>query len=205
VNLFKKVQVKVAPFIAYLIVKLINITLKKNYHNNQAIPKQPFILSFWHGELLFTPIAYFGATSLPISGMISEHRDGETITKTMEYLGVGAIRGSSSKGGVKALLNAIKAYKSGVCVAITPDGPRGPRHSIAPGIIMLAQKLDAKIVSLTIKPTKYWQFNSWDKFFIPKPFSTIDFYFSDPFWVTNLNEEEAKELIKSKMMEYVAF
>lgn len=198
----RKLQITLIPFLLSFIVRFINLTLRKNFHFKGEIPKEPFILSFWHGELLFAPFAFFGATKLPVSAMISDHRDGEAITKTVEYFGIGAVRGSSSRGGAKALISAIKTYKDGSCVAITPDGPKGPRHSMASGIVMLSQKLDASIITLTIKPTSYWQFNSWDKFFIPKPFSKIDFYFSEPFKITGLEENDAKNIIKTKMMEF---
>lgn len=200
---FKKLQVSLLPWILSYLVRAINLTLKKQFHIVQSVPDKPFILAFWHGELLFAPFAFFGVCKLPVSAMISDHRDGEAITKTVEYFGIGAVRGSSSRGGAKALISAIKTYKDGSCVAITPDGPKGPRHSVASGIVMLSQKLDADVVTLTIKPSAYWQFNSWDKFFIPKPFSKIDFYFSEPFKLTGLEEEEAKRLIKEKMMENV--
>ncbi|MAD41416.1 MAG: hypothetical protein CL623_03390 [Arcobacter sp.] len=115
-------------------------------------------------------------------------------------LGTGLIRGSSSKGAAKALISTIKEIKAGSDVALTPDGPRGPRFSVAPGVVAIAQKSNAKIIVLNSKPSKYWQFSSWDKFILPKPFGKIDFYLSEPFCIEGLEFEEAKEFIKDKMM-----
>ncbi len=138
-----------------------------------------------------------------IKVIVSHHRDGETIRKVVDYLGVGAISGSSSKGGAKALIQAIKTIRSGIDIAITPDGPRGPRYSVANGIVAISQKTNAKIVTCQIKTSKFWQLNSWDKFIIPKPFGIIDFYISEPFDINNLEMDDAKKLIKDKMMENV--
>ena len=135
--------------------------------------------------------------------IISHHSDGESIAKMVEFLGVGSVRGSSSKGGAKALIAAIKELKKGTDIAITPDGPRGPIYSVADGIIAISQKTDAKIVIFSYKASKYWQLNSWDKFIIPKPFGIIDFYVSEPFDLTGLDMKDAKKLIKDRMMENI--
>lgn len=98
-------------------------------------------------------------------------------------------------------MNALKEIKEGNDVAITPDGPRGPRFSVANGIVAIAQKTKCQIVALNSQPSRYWQFNSWDKFMVPKPFGTIHFYVSEPFDVNDLEQEDAKNLIKEKLLE----
>ena len=135
-----------------------------------------------------------------ISGMVSNHKDGEIITRIIEYLGIHAIRGSSSKGAVKVLISAIKEIRGGDDIGITPDGPRGPRHSVADGIVAISKKTNAKILIFNCKPTKYWQFKSWDKFILPKPFGTLEFFIQEPLDISLLEMEEAKELIKEKML-----
>ncbi len=192
---------KVVPFIMQLIVRVIYLTSKKVYHHPNIDKNEAFIVAFWHGELLMQPFNYQKLKpSGKVSAMISEHKDGEAITKTVEYLGIDSIRGSSSKGGAKALISAIKEIKGGDDIAITPDGPRGPRHSVADGIVAIHKKTNAKILIFNCKCTKYWQFNSWDKFIVPKPFGTLEFFISEPLDVSNLENEEAKEIIKNKML-----
>ncbi|MEA3497507.1 MAG: lysophospholipid acyltransferase family protein [Campylobacterota bacterium] len=136
-----------------------------------------------------------------IKVIVSEHRDGETIRKVVEYLGVGALSGSSTRGGAKALLGAIKSLKNGIDVAITPDGPKGPIYGIADGIVVIAQKTKSKILPFSCIPSSYWQFKSWDKFVVPKPFGTIEFYIGEPFSIEELDMEQSKKVIYDKMME----
>ncbi len=198
------IQVVLLPYILSLFVRFIYLTNKKIYHYPTDIPTKPFILSMWHGQLLMQPLNYrkFKPNG-KIKVIVSHHRDGETIRKVVDYLGVGAISGSSSKGGAKALIQAIKTIKSGMDVAITPDGPRGPIYEVADGIVAISQKTKANIVTCSLKASKFWRLKSWDKFIIPKPFGTIEFYMSEPFDIDGLTMDESKEKIKEKMMERI--
>jgi len=133
--------------------------------------------------------------------MISEHFDGELIARTNRYFGIDAVRGSSKRGGAKALIGAMRLLKSGYDVAITPDGPRGPRRSVAGGVVALAKKSDAYILPFSYASTRYWKLGSWDGFIIPKPFSRIDFFVGEPLKITSLDDNEAKALIKRRLLE----
>lgn len=191
----------VIPFVLYSLVKIIYFTNKKVFHHPKLKDGESFIFVAWHGDLLSQPINYFGNRPNGIvKTMISQSKDGEIIAKVYSLFGIDSIRGSSSKGATKALISTIKEIKAGVDVALTPDGPRGPRHGVADGVIAIAQKSGARIVVLNSKPSSYWQFNSWDKFILPKPFGKIDFYMSEPFNINNLEFEEARNFIKDKMM-----
>jgi lysophospholipid acyltransferase (LPLAT)-like uncharacterized protein len=195
-------QTKVVPFIMQLIVRFIYLTNKKVFHHANINQDETYIVAFWHGDLLMQPFNYQKLKpNGNVKAMISEHRDGETISKIVQYLGIGTIAGSSTRGGVKAFINGLKTLKAGDEVAITPDGPKGPIFSIADGIVTMSQKSKAKILPFSSKPTKYWQFKSWDKFIVPKPFGRIDFYVGEPFDVEGLDMEDAKKVISSKMME----
>ena len=192
---------KVVPFILQLFVRFIYITSKKKFYHPQIDEKEPFIVAFWHGELLMQPFNFKKLKPKGrVSAMISEHKDGEAITRTVQYLGIDSIRGSSTRGGAKALIGAIREIKRGDDVAITPDGPRGPRHSVADGIVAISKKSNAKILVFNCKATKYWQFNSWDKFVLPKPFGKLEFFIQEPLDISHLDDEEAKRLIKEKML-----
>lgn len=132
--------------------------------------------------------------------MISEHFDGEIIARIISFFGFSTVRGSSSKGGARVLIEAIKTLKDGEDIAITPDGPRGPRHSVADGIVALAQKTNSKIVLFNYQATDFWQLKSWDKFVVPKPFSKITFFADKVLDISQMNSEEAKEFIKGQML-----
>jgi len=200
-KIFRYLELKVIPFLLQLFVRFIYLTNKKVYHTTKAIEEEEnFIVSMWHGDLLMQPFNYQNFKPKgTVKAIISEHRDGEAIRKTVEFLGIDSLAGSSTRGGAKALIGAIKSIKKGIDVAITPDGPKGPIYSVADGIVVIAQKTKTKILPFSAVPSKYWQMKSWDKFVIPKPFGKIDFYVGEPIDVLDMEMEEAKELILKEM------
>jgi len=198
--MLKYLKLNILPHLLYYLVRIIYFTNKKVYHHPKDDGK-PLIICMWHGDLMSQPYNYFAFRKNGIvKAMISHNKDGEIITKLVSNFKIGAVRGSSSKGAAKVLITALKELKSGNDIAITPDGPRGPRYSVADGVIALAQKSDSNVVCFNTVPTKYWQFKSWDKFILPKPFGRIDFYISEPFDIKNMEFEQAREFIKEKML-----
>jgi len=199
-KIHKFLQIYIVPYIMHLFVRFIYLTNSKTFYYPKPMDNESFVLAFWHGDLLMQPLNYrhFKKNGI-FKAIISEHRDGESIRRVVQYLGVGSVNGSSTRGGAKALIGAIKAIKNGIDIGITPDGPKGPRGSIADGIVYIAQKTNCKILSFSSKPTKFWQLKSWDKFIIPKPFGHIDFYVSEPFSIAGLSMEEAKNKIRLNM------
>lgn len=198
--MLRYIKLNLLPYLLYYVVKIIYATNKKVFHHPKDDGK-PIIICMWHGDLMSQPYNYFAfRKNGKVKAMISHNKDGEIITKLVSNFKIGAVRGSSSKGAAKVLISAIKEIKEGHDIAITPDGPRGPRYSVADGIVAIAQKSEAKIVCFNTIPSKFWQFKSWDKFVLPKPFGRIDFYISEPFDINNMEFEEAKEFIKEKML-----
>ena len=105
---------RVVPFILQLFVRFIYLTSKKVFHHPNINKDESYVVAFWHGELLMQPFNYQKLKpSGKISAMISQHKDGEAITRTVEYLGIHSIRGSSSRGAAKVLISAIKEIKNG--------------------------------------------------------------------------------------------
>lgn len=193
----------IVPFIGSILIRILYLTNKKIFHAPDSLGEQNFIMACWHGELLMIPYAYFRYRKKPkIKLVISEHFDGNLIAKIIAKFGGGAIRGSSTRGGAKALVESLKSIKNGYDIGITPDGPKGPRHTISDGIIVMAKKTNAKIALVRIKPTKYWQLNSWDKFVIPKPFGTIHYHISEPLDIKEMEFEEAREFLKEGFKNY---
>jgi len=191
----------IVPIIGSLLIRFISLTNKKVFHAPQNFPQEPFIMACWHGELLMIPYAYTRYRKIPhVKLLISEHFDGNLIAKTLGFFGFGTIRGSSTRGGAKALIGAIKELKNGYDLGITPDGPKGPRHEVQDGIIVMAQKAKVKITVVEIKPSSFWELSSWDKFVIPKPFGRINYYISDLIDVQDMELEDAKQLIKRSLL-----
>ena len=130
----------------------------------------PFIFSLWHGQLL--PLLWLHRRQ-GVALLISEHRDGELIARTASALGYELVRGSTTRGGERALLALVRELKRGKEVAITPDGPRGPAARYAPGALVAAQRSGAPIVPIAATADRAWHLKSWDRFIIPKPFAMI--------------------------------
>jgi len=199
----KRLALWLLPYAGALLIRLIFLSCKKRYHFPKDLPDpdEPILVAFWHGELLMQPFLYrrFRGDH-KVAVMVSEHSDGELIVRTVRHFGIEAVRGSSRRGGVKALVGAIRKMREGYDVAITPDGPRGPRHSVAPGIVALARRSGRPIYPFGYAPDRYWKLKSWDRFIVPKPFSTIDFYVGEPLKIGNEDDNEAKERIKKALL-----
>ncbi len=135
------------------------------------------IVCFWHARLLMMPLLV-GKWSGP--GIVSHHKDGELITRIFMKFGFTAARGSSSKGGARALLRLIRITKSGASPGITPDGPRGPAQKVKAGVAQLAIKANLPVLPVCYATQKYWRLSSWDNFYVPKPFSRGVAVFGEP-------------------------
>jgi lysophospholipid acyltransferase (LPLAT)-like uncharacterized protein len=115
-----------------------------------------------------------------IAVLISEHRDGELIARVAESLGYRTIRGSTNRGGARALLEVVRELRKGGDVAITPDGPRGPAESFTPGAAVAILKSGAAFQALAAHSDRAWRLRSWDRFLIPKPFARVTVEYADP-------------------------
>ncbi|HEY0776377.1 MAG TPA: DUF374 domain-containing protein, partial [Gemmatirosa sp.] len=119
---------------------------------------QGTVVALWHGQML-PMLAHH--RDLGIAILISEHRDGEIIARVAHTFGCATVRGSTSRGGARALLALAAALKQGTDVAVTPDGPRGPRHSFAPGALVAAQRAGVPVIGMVAHVERAWRLNSW--------------------------------------------
>ena len=191
----------IVPPIIYLIMRFIWYTTSKKFHYITEIGEEQHVCVCWHNELLMSPQAYRKIhKNHPASAIISSHFDGSLIASTLNMLKIRPLRGSSKKGARQVLLQAFKSIKSGEEVLITPDGPRGPRHSMSDGAIGIALKSKLPIFVMNYKAEKYWELGSWDRFVIPKPFTKIDFYIQS-LSLEEMDLETAKIYLSEKMLE----
>jgi lysophospholipid acyltransferase (LPLAT)-like uncharacterized protein len=130
---------------------------------------RPFIGAFWHGRILMMPCAW--TTKMRMNMLISQHRDGELIARTIAHFRLATVRGSSRRGGSQALRSMLRSLKAGECVGFTPDGPRGPRMRAADGIVSLARVAGLPILPATFGVRHRKLLGSWDRFVVPLPFS----------------------------------
>lgn len=128
--------------------------------------------------------------------LVSASKDGEAIACAVNAMGIGTVRGSTSKGGGRALIEMVKVVRGGRIGLITPDGPRGPKEVLQSGVILLAQKTGAPIFPYHVEATRQWAFKkSWDQHKIPKPFSTIVVRVGEPCYVPpSLNKEGVEKI-----------
>lgn len=140
----------------------------------------PVIFAFWHGQLLPLVHVHRGQG---IVVLVSEHADGEYITRVIERNGFGTVRGSSTRGGTKGLRGLVRAARGGRDLALTPDGPKGPKGEFKPGALLAAQLTGLPVVPLAVGASRGWRFGSWDDFLVPEPFSTIEIEYLPPRYV----------------------
>lgn len=166
------------------------------------------IWAMWHNRVLLFP--YVIRRFVPEtwgSSLISASRDGGLLADFVKRFGYDAARGSSSRRGAGAILELANVLEKGGAVAITPDGPRGPRYVLGGGIIMLAQQSGAPVFPMNFEYSNCWRLKSWDRFIIPKPFSTVRIKVGQPHQVhaTPSNEAfEAERLrLQSALMQLV--
>ncbi len=157
---------------------------------------KPFIVAFWHQRLLMMPYTWRSVGGdRPFNMLISSHRDGEIISRTIARFDIKTIAGSTGKGkgGAAALRQILKALKAGEVVGMTPDGPRGPRMRASDGIIQAARMAGVPIFPLTYSASNRKVIQSWDRFILPLPFSRGVFHWGDPIFVDRKLDEENME------------
>lgn len=188
-NLFPKI----GPLV-YFFARAIGMTQKIKPTGWERYEKgdSTVIFAGWHG------CTFLFATFLrnkKLFAIISNSKDGELQNYIFRKFGFETIRGSSGRDGVKALIEAIKTLRGGKSMAFTPDGPRGPSGVVQEGIMTMAQKSGAKIVPVGSSARNRWRAKSWDRYMIPKPFSSAVVVFGDPIEVPpDATKEEVEQL-----------
>jgi lysophospholipid acyltransferase (LPLAT)-like uncharacterized protein len=147
--------------------------------------RQP-IMAFWHGRILPATI-FFQRRGIVV--ITSENFDGEWIARIIERFGYGTARGSTSRGGRRALLQLSRDMAAGKPAAFTMDGPRGPARVAQPGALWLAKLTGNPVLPFHIEADRYWTANSWDRTQIPKPFATVSIAVGDPFEISRDAED----------------
>jgi lysophospholipid acyltransferase (LPLAT)-like uncharacterized protein len=146
-----------------------------------AAPMPPVLWAFWHNRLFVVPYLFeHFASTRPGAALTSASKDGELLSAVLRRFGVEAIRGSSSRRGATAFREMRRAVQAGSDVAITPDGPRGPRYRVNPGLLLLAQKTMAPVMPVRVTYSRALRLKSWDRFMIPLPFARVEVVFDTP-------------------------
>ena len=159
-------------------------------------PMKQNVYGFWHDKQ-FLPILVFPRWgTAKNAGFVSASRDGQMLCTWLEHLGYHVLRGSSGKKAISGLVKLVGALKEGYSVAIAADGPRGPRHEAKSGITFIAHKSGLHMVPLGVAYARAWEFKSWDKYQLPKPFSKAIIYVGQSLPMENIdNIDEMNRLV----------
>ncbi len=202
---------KIAPYIYKSVMLAITATCRVKVHGKNNIDaitslKKPWIYSIWHNNVLISPWALKNQN---VTVMVSESGDGEIISRSVHLFGNTTVRGSTSKNSAKATRQALKALRNTSPVAITPDGPRGPKYELQEGVLFLAALAKTPIIPFHAECSRQWEFNSWDNLKLPKPFSTIHLCFGEAIEIDrdqlNSDIDLVKAEVQQHMMDLVAF
>ena len=176
-------------FLSYIMQMIVNFSFKTSkitIHGGENLndAKQsdsPVLFCVWHYRLIYA-VYFFKNPQYNLHALISGHRDAEVLAKIMSRWKINLIRGSSTRGWKHAIVEMQKRLKDPTTVlAVTNDGPKGPPKIAKAGTVKMAIKNNAKIITMTAVSSKYFEFKTWDKFRLPKPFSTINIHLSKPF------------------------
>ncbi len=203
VKLKEQIQLALLPPIANLIVRLISLTTKKTYINSEEIFKynkedKRYLYCFWHDQIILAPYGYKGKKT---HIMASKHKDGRLIGETMKWFkNVDYVLGSTTRGSLSGIKSMIKVVKNkNEDLALTPDGPKGPRHEAQMGAIGIARLTGVPIFPAAIMSKKKKLFNSWDRFMLPHLFNSAVFVYGEPIFVDKKSSEEEMEELRLKL------
>ena len=191
-SLLDRALAKGVSWAGWLFLQIVGKTSRIHLHYHPAArklidEKKPFIYAFWHRYQL---MMLYTQRDRGINVLVSQSRDGELIAETLHRFGYKTVRGSSSRGGVRALLEMIDHLAAGEHGAFTPDGPRGPYRSLQPGVAAAARKSGLPIVPCGWAATKTKELSSWDRFLIPYPFGRYAVVLGEPLYIRSDAEEE---------------
>lgn len=178
-----KKQRKIGSFAGW-VLRLVGATLRIEVEDKSGLLKgsdNPILWAFWHNAVFVLP--YLSLTCFShrrVVVLTSASKDGAILESAVAVFGIEAVRGSSSRRAVAALIALRKAIKSGADVCITPDGPRGPRYIVQPGIIKMAESTGAPIIPIHVEFDRCWKLDTWDAFRVPVPFSRVSVTLGEP-------------------------
>ena len=179
------------------------VTLRDEGEILQPPERGPVIFALWHNRLgvamTFWSIVRQKRPEAGLAALISASRDGGLLARTFENFGVTPIRGSSSRRGAQALIELVSALRANYHIAITPDGPRGPKYIVQPGIISLAQLSGAPIIPAGARIDPKKQLRSWDAFQVPLPFARCELAFGKAIHVPRRSSPDELESARAHL------
>ena len=204
---FKRFQVAAIAGLGYPLINALGHTLRfrvEGMAHFDAIVRsgQQPVMAFWHGRILPATF-YFRRRGIVV--MTSENFDGEWIARIIERFGYGTARGSTTRGGRKAMVHLVRAMRAGKPAGFTLDGPRGPARLAQPGAVWLARATGNPILPFHLEAERAWTLDSWDRTQIPKPFASVALVVGEPMAVatdaTDEQLESTRVMLESRLGE----
>lgn len=190
----------IAGFFIWCLIQVVCMTLriKNEREADEDEYDQTFLACLWHNRNFVCPYVWDqSGYQQEMGAFTSASKDGALLASVVKRFGMQSYRGSTHRRGVTAFLEAKNSVEKGACLAITPDGPKGPIYKIQPGIIKLASLTGIPIVMFCVEYENCWRVNSaWDKYCVPKPFSKVNILWRKPVYIP-------RDLDESTMREYV--
>jgi lysophospholipid acyltransferase (LPLAT)-like uncharacterized protein len=181
----KRLLIRVADVLFYALISVIGFTSRyevRGWEHYEAISREGFagIHTLWH-DCIYLAIYFWKRRGIVY--MTSQSFDGEYIARFLQRFGFGAVRGSSTRGGIGAMVEMARLLRAGVPVGFTVDGPKGPRRVAKMGAVLLAKKTGQPILPFNVTPSRFWQASSWDRFQVPLPFTRALLEIAPPVYV----------------------
>lgn len=199
-------KVELIGWLAGWFMRSLNRTLRVEFEDRGGLtatapPMGAVINVVWHNRILTIAPAWrkFVGKERKVAILTSASHDGAAVAGAMAVLGFDSVRGSSSRRGVAGLIGLRRVLKAGSDVAITPDGPRGPRYEVQPGVVKLAQSTGVPLVPLHARCSSAWRLKTWDGFMIPKPFSKVKIVFGESLTVPRSLDEDGFEMWRERI------
>jgi hypothetical protein len=172
----------VAPVLVHAYIRVLHASMRIDVRGAEALASARsspgrYILCFWHSRFVLMPYCYPGPRIVVLS---SNHRDAEALVRILRKFGIEQARGSSTSGGATGLRQILRKVEEGCDVGLTPDGPRGPRRRVQPGVIAVARFTGLPIIPVTFSATPARRLKTWDRTLLPKLFSKGLFVYGDP-------------------------
>ena len=199
----KRFLIRAADLVFYLAVRLIGRTIRFEVegweHWEQAMREGSLpIYTFWHNRV-FLATYFFRRRRIVV--MTSRSFDGEYIARFIQRFGYGAARGSSTRGGVGAIVEMVRLMRAGCPTGFAIDGPKGPRYVAKMGAVLLAKKTGYPVLPFGISAARFWQARSWDAFQVPKPFTRALVHIAPPIYVPPDADDAALEAKRDELQE----